>query len=52
MREGKHQWSQTLEVRTREALTELALVPLGDLRLKHVDGRFGVIAVGDLLVNG
>lgn len=50
MTQPPEQWSQTLKAKTREALGELAFAPPGDaVCLKHVDGRFGVIAVSDLL---
>ena len=43
-------WSEALRRETREARDEFAFVPNGDaVCLKHIDGRFGWIAVADVL---
>lgn len=43
-------WSDALQAETRRILDEREHVPMGDhVYLKHTDGRFGQIAVGDWL---
>lgn len=44
------QWSDSLQETTRAALNGLAVLPHQDfVALKHIDGRFGAIAISDLL---
>lgn len=50
MTDHQEQWSETLNKATRDALDRLTFVPDGDIVcLKHADGRFGMIAVDDVL---
>ncbi len=50
MTDHGEQWSEALKKATRDALDQLTFVPDGDVVcLKHADGRFGMIAVDDVL---
>lgn len=44
-------WSDELKVLTRRALHDGPVMPDGLLHLKHVDGRYGTMALVDIVAN-
>ena len=49
MTESSKQWSAALRQATRDALVELPILPDGLIHMKHIERRFGSMALTDLL---